>query len=472
MSFQGKLVLLFIFLFLSSAALMLFFYYEMKRAVITSVQDDIQNVVHSVHYSTQKLSSEKSPDKVFLENFIKGAKQSGGVQEISIVGSDQRIVASSNPRKVGKQHPINNQIVVVREMFGAEDSSSNHVHYQITVPIERDKKVVGVVQTHFVINDLGSTVHNFFLKDTMIAISALLLLFGVSFIALKRMNRPISLLCRASEKMARGDLSVQIPHEGSNELSKLVDAFNSMAAKINEQRLLEERYHTMERRAILAETAATLAHELRNPLNLINLTVDYVLDKFKPGEPKKEAEYTELLKNVKQEVSRLNRMVGDFLSMGKPLTLQKNRFRLREMISEVEFLLKRQIIELQGELSIVIDDDVSVYGDREQLRLVLLNLLLNAMQASGTGSKLEIEAHTAGVNSEIIVSDNGPGINDSDIKKIFEPYYSTKPDGTGLGLALAKRIVEEHGGHISARNKEEGGATFIINLPFEGETNA
>jgi len=467
-SFQGKLILLFISLFLCSAALMLLFYTEMKIAVVNSLQDAIEDVVHSVHYSTQKLSAEKAPDKEFLEDFIKNAKKNGAVNEISVVGSDNRIVASSNPRKVGKKRTVTDQITVVREEFGNQDSLGKHDHYRILVPIERGNKVVGVVQTNFVINDMGTVVHQFFIKYMIIAISALLLLFSVSFIALRKMNRPISLLCRASEKIAQGDDSVQINYKGSDELSKLISAFNSMALKINEQRLLEERFREMERRAILSETAASLAHELRNPLNLINLTVDYLKDKFKPGNPDQENEYTELMKNVKNEVQRLNRMVGDFLTMGKPLKLQKTRFALKELVSDVEVLLKRQLVSLHIKLIDKTSEELLIDGDREQLRLVILNLLLNAIQAVGEGGWINISTEIESDFINITVTDNGPGIPQADLEKIFEPYFSTKPDGTGLGLALSKRIVEAHNGSISVSNKDEGGASFEIKLPPGG----
>jgi signal transduction histidine kinase len=111
-----------------------------------------------------------------------------------------------------------------------------------------------------------------------------------------------------------------------------------------------------------------------------------------------------------------------------------------------------------------------IRADQEQLRLVLLNLVLNAIEAVSQNGRIAAHAEKAEASGEVILSltDNGPGIPPEDLKRIFAPYFSKRPGGTGLGLALARRIVEEHGGKIRASNQEGGGARFEIRLPMEG----
>jgi signal transduction histidine kinase len=171
-----------------------------------------------------------------------------------------------------------------------------------------------------------------------------------------------------------------------------------------------------------------------------------------------------LLVNIKKEVQHLNKMVGEFLAMGKPKPLILKEFPLHELVEEVNILIKRQLQEKNIEVLQFIDKSLRVVADKEQLRLVLLNLFLNAGSAIGDNGLIEITAQSN--NGEILlnVKDNGCGIRDDDLPKIFEPYFTTRDDGTGLGLALVKRIVEDHGGTITAGNNESRGATFTITL--------
>lgn len=463
MRFQIKLLILFLLLFILSASLLFLFYNQIKREITVAVQQDLENVIHSVHYSSQKLSNEKMPDQSFLKTFIDSVKINSKIQEVSIVGNNNQIVASSNPRKVGKHQLVNDQIVVVKEIFGREDSIGKHERYQVTIPIEREKKLVGLVQTSIVVNDVDSMMDNLFMKDTIIAVATLFLLFIIFYEVLRRLNRPVSLLVRASKRIAEGETYIQVQYKKKGELSNLVQAFNLMASRIEAQRVIETQYRDLERRAILSETAATLAHEIRNPLNCINLTVDVLIDSISAGGGNESDR--ELLVNVKREVQRLNKMVTDFLAMGKPMPLSMSTFTLSDLADEVHLLIKRQLIDKKIEILIDIGNEQDIYADREQIRLVLLNLLLNAVAAIEISGQILLSAEIVGADMIIRVSDNGSGINESDLQNVFEPYFTTKIDGAGLGLALVKRIIEEHGGSISALNNLSCGMTFKIVIP-------
>jgi signal transduction histidine kinase len=463
MRFQIKLLVLFLLLFILSASLLFLFYNQIKHEITVAVQQDLENVIHSVHYSSQKLSNEKMPDQSFLKTFIDSVKNNSKIQEISIVGNNNQIVASSNPHKVGKHQLVNDQIVVVKEIFGREDSIGKHERYQVTIPIEREKKLVGLIQTSIVVNNVDSMMDNLFMKDAIIAVITLFLLFIIFYEVLRRLNHPVSLLVRASKRIAEGETYVQVQYKKKGELSNLVQAFNLMASRIEAQRVIETQYRDLERRAILSETAATLAHEIRNPLNCINLTVDVLIDSIAAGGGNESDR--ELLVNVKHEVQRLNKMVTDFLAMGKPMPLSMSTFTLRDLADEVHLLIKRQLIDKKIEMLIDIGNQQDIHADREQIRLVLLNLLLNAVAATEKSGQILLSVECVEADIIIRVSDNGSGINESDLQKVFEPYFTTKADGAGLGLALVKRIVEEHNGSISALNNPSRGVTFKITIP-------
>lgn len=463
MRFQIKLLILFLLLFIFSASLLLLFYNQIKREISISVQQDLENVIHSVHYSSRKLSNEKMPDQTFLNSFIDSLKNNSKIQEISIVGNNNQIVASSNPHKIGKHQQVNDQIVVVKETFGREDSVGKHERYQVTIPIEREKKLVGLVQTSIVVNSVDSMMDNLFMKYAVIAVTTLFLLFIIFYGAFHRMNRPVSMLIRASKRIAEGETYVQVQCEKRGELSNLVQAFNFMASRIEEQRVIETQYRDLERKAIFSETAATLAHEIRNPLNCINLTVDVLIDSVSAGGGN--ASDLELLVNVKHEVHRLNKMVTDFLAMGKPMPIFMAAFKLYELVDEVHLLIKRQLVDNEIELQINIDKEFDLHADREQMRLVFLNLLLNAIAAIGKSGKIIVNVKIDGGNTVVYVIDNGSGIKESDLQNVFEPYFTTKTDGAGLGLALVKRIVEEHCGSISVSNNPSRGVTFDVRIP-------
>jgi hypothetical protein len=461
MRFQIKLLLLFLMLFVLSALLLFAFYNQIRNELTRSIQQDYENIVHSVHYSSSKLNSEKMPDQAFLNELIDSLKRNSKVKEISIISNNKEIIASSNPHKIGKYHELKDQIVVVRETFGKADTSGKHDQFSVTIPIERDKKIVGLVQTKIVVNDIESLIGNLFVKDSIIAIMLLSVIFILFFEAFRRLNKPVALLVAETKKIAEGERYEQIPFSKHDELGNLLVAFNTMAAKIEEQRQIEQKFRELERKALLSETAATLAHEIRNPLNCINLTVDVLIDTSK--NENRESDYS-LLVNIKKEVQHLNKMVGEFLAMGKPKPLILKEFPLHELVEEVNILIKRQLQEKNIEVLQFIDKSLRVVADKEQLRLVLLNLFLNAGSAIGDNGLIEITAQSN--NGEILlnVKDNGCGIRDDDLPKIFEPYFTTRDDGTGLGLALVKRIVEDHGGTITAGNNESRGATFTITL--------
>jgi signal transduction histidine kinase len=160
--------------------------------------------------------------------------------------------------------------------------------------------------------------------------------------------------------------------------------------------------------------------------------------------------------------------VGDFIALGRPNKLRKERFRLEELIDQVEVMVKQQLATKGVRFHCDCAADLRLTADQEQVRLVLLNLMLNAIHAVGPGGAIAVRASLDGEGKlNLSVSDDGKGVEPADLDRIFEPYFTNRDGGTGLGLALVRRILDEHGGRIAARNNPEGGLTMELTLPAE-----
>jgi signal transduction histidine kinase len=474
-SFQTKLFLVFAPFFVIVVALMLFFTIQFERHIIRQFESDIQDIVHTVHYSTQKLATRKGRDFEALERFIEEMKNDTRVREVSVVGSSEKIVASTNPKKVGQQSSLlSGKEIIVRAQYGAEDSGGRPVRYDfVQVPIIRDNKVIGMLETSIVVNDFGILARQLNMRALGLASIALFIMFFVSFFVLYRLSKPLRQLSSAAEHVASGDLSVRLSHKGRDEIGRLTKSFNAMTQKLSMQKQLEDKLRSLERHAILAEMASSLAHEIRNPLNLINLTADHLGHEYLPEDEDRKKSYSELISALKAEVQQLNKMVNEFLTIGRPSRLKKTEFPLSELFDEVQILVKQQVLAKNISLDISGNTSETINADIEQMRLVFLNLLLNAIEAVQDNGRISLSVESVRDQNVLIkVIDNGPGVAPENLERIFEPYFSKRPGGTGLGLPLARRIVEEHGGTITAAGHPGGGAQFEIVLPIDTSKNA
>jgi two-component system, NtrC family, sensor histidine kinase HydH len=212
-----------------------------------------------------------------------------------------------------------------------------------------------------------------------------------------------------------------------------------------------------ERLAGLGELAAIVAHEVRNPLGVIyNATTS--LKRLSPGS----ADAITLIDIVREECERLNHIVGDLLDFARPNKLSLNPEEVSRILGDV--------VEAIGtapnmKFEVAIDDDLPlVVVDRRLMRQALLNVALNAVQAMPRGGTLHMRAYADTEMVVVEVTDEGPGIPNDDLPRIFEPFYTTKATGAGLGLAVVKRIVEDHGGQVTVTSSPAG-TTFRFRLP-------
>jgi signal transduction histidine kinase len=304
-------------------------------------------------------------------------------------------------------------------------------------------------------------------RDRFIAFVLLgLLLIAAIAIFTKRITRPIIELGRVAEKVTEGNLDFSVPVSGPKEMRTLSQTFNEMLSGLRSKRYLEELLQRAERSAVVGRLASGIAHEIRNPLNFINLSIDHLRASFAPKEEAPRAQYVHMLTTIKDEVARLNRLVSDFLGYGRPAKLKIREIDARSLIEEVRDLVNTHAEQHAVTVNIKQDGagDSKLQGDAELIKTCFSNLMINAIQAMPGGGELNISLRPDNGFLEIKFADTGVGIMSEDLAQIFEPYYSTKETGIGLGLPLTKKIIEEHGGKINVESLLGRGTTFTVTL--------
>lgn len=299
-------------------------------------------------------------------------------------------------------------------------------------------------------------------------LAVLLISTLITIFLVRRFTRPVANLSEAARKVAAGDLSVRVEDSWrTDEMGQLAAQFNDMTRELEKNKELESKLQQAEKSAVVGRLASAIAHEIRNPLNYINLTLDHVRAKFRPNEKDKEEQFEKLTSQLKSEVGRINTQISDFLRYSRPLTLDIKPVDIRKLIDDSLRIVEAQAEEQGITISVVEEEGVErIAADSDILRSVFNNLYINAVQAiENGGGSLNTRIMPDGDLVKVEICDTGGGITEENLPKIFEPYFSTKETGTGLGLAIARRIVEEHKGTIEARSEVGTGTKFTVRLP-------
>lgn len=296
---------------------------------------------------------------------------------------------------------------------------------------------------------------------------AMLIVTIVGLLFARRFSKRLSRLSGATKRVAAGDLDVAVPTRARDEIGQLNSAFNDMVAELRRNRA---QIAYLQKISAWQEVARRLAHEIKNPLTPILLSVQQTQEKYDGDDPSYRKLLDEAAEIVHEEVDGLRRLVEAFSAFAKLPQVQPEPERISAVVDD----LRRSMgeLEYQGELDWtppVPEFDVNV--DRLLFRRALLNLVENAYQAAHeagqSNPRVSIQARRlvhSGV-ALITLTDNGPGVPDELRDRVFDPYFTTKGSGTGLGLAIVKKIVLEHGGSIDLESAPEGGSRFTIRIP-------
>lgn len=301
-----------------------------------------------------------------------------------------------------------------------------------------------------------------------VASAGILLAIAFSLWIAARVSRPIEQLAHAAEEVAGGNLDTHVPVRGNDEVSVLAASFNHMTAELASQR---ERLVQSERVAAWRELARRLAHELKNPLFPLQLTVENMVRARELAPEEFDEVFRESAATLTAEIANLKTIIGRFSDFSKMPRPEIQRTDAKEVVERVRSLygttaaLREAKIEFELEVS---PEPMLLDVDPELLHRALSNLVLNAMDAMPDGGMLRLCARPLDDKVEVRVSDTGAGLTPEECERLFTPYYTTKQHGTGLGLAIVQSVVADHEGTIAVESRAGGGTTFIITLPKAG----
>ncbi len=460
-------------------------YSHFEAALLDQVQDQTESLSKALQISVQQLTAQGMTDDTLLKDYVERLSKRG-VKEISILSNEKEVVASSNRAKIGKKVgpprlTRHGDGVVITGTLGDEDPGevAGKTAQTLDIPIIVDNEKRGYVRLHLLLDDFDQLIRDAMARRLLATVAVFLAGMAGVVVLSFRLTRSLNALASAAGRVSEGDLTARVKTTGQDEVGRLITTFNQMIDRLQEQRALEARLRHAERASAVGKLAAAVAHEIRNPLNLISLSVDYLGSECRPADPVRAEEYGRIIGSVREELRRLNRMVSDFLSYGRPPRLALRLCRVEEVLDEVLSLTAAKAREQKIEIVRRIDPDLPVVqADMEGLRTCFLNVVINAIQAMPTGGRLEVSAEparaggaedAAGPQAVVIgFKDTGLGISGADLERIFEPYFSTREAGVGLGLAITQRIVQDHRGEIQVESAPGAGTTFRIEIPVGG----
>ncbi|MEE8577830.1 MAG: ATP-binding protein [candidate division Zixibacteria bacterium] len=237
----------------------------------------------------------------------------------------------------------------------------------------------------------------------------------------------------------------------------LIDREWTIRRKQQQTQLQLERAHKL---SLIGQMAAGVAHEIKNPLASIKGAVEIIGDEKTPAELKQE-----FLTIALNEIKRTDGTIKEFLAFARPKESRMEKLEISASLAASARQIETQASAKQVSIRTAITDQIYINGDSEKIHQVLVNLLLNAIEASDENSEIKATLRTSDTIAEIVIGDSGQGIADDDLKRIFDPFYSTKASGTGLGLAIVKTIVENHNGTINISSRPGAGTQVSVSFP-------
>jgi signal transduction histidine kinase len=435
-----------------------------EEKVLDLIQDEINGMMKAVEISMEQIHAAGKTDEARLKDFIEHL-QKRGVEEISILSKRQEVMLSSNPQLVGSRLSVSKNEFLIQANIGEKEGAKPKKLYSAFAPIILKGKLEGYIHISVYFEDLEKLSREMLYQRIAWALPIVGVGLILCILIADRYTKPIPVLIEAIHSISRGNRP-NLPTNLHADISGLSDSLDAMSKMLAAQKSLEEKLKRSERQAIQAQLASGIAHEIRNPLNFISLSVDHLgnLKSFDRAEC--EAAPADLIRKIKTEIQRINQMVTNFLDLGREFVLRP--LLLRADLSVEEALgLNSQLLRDHG-ISVERDycDPIPVVEiDIDKMTSCFQNLIVNAADAMPTGGILRIVIMESAGSVNMVLEDGGEGIRPDNLPKLYEPYFTTKRKGIGLGLAIAKRIVESHMGSIDITSAPGKGTRVRVSLP-------
>lgn len=448
-------------------------YLRSQNQMLAEADASYKSLADAIQVAATRMGPGGSRDPKAIEEFRQRLKEKG-LREIRIIQGGELVPeagdgAAPRVRKVtGSRRPGGLEIEGV---VGSGETSQT-----LELPLVIEERYLGRIRIKYSLENIRAELEDNFRGGLYSLLWVFAVGLAVILVVTRSATRPIEAVADAARKVAEGRLDVAVPVERPDEAGELAEAFNRMTAALRERQELLARLAAAEKRAEIGHLAAGLAHEIKNPLNALSLGLDVLRRRHRPADEAAAADQSARIEALRGEIDRLAALINSFLAFGRPLTLTIAPVDAVTLVRDT----LAELADSAAQVGVTVRADLPaglprVAADGSLLKSVVWNLVQNGIQTmERNGGTLAVSARLSAVSPDegprlvLGFEDEGPGIEPAHLPRLFEPWFSTKEGGVGLGLAMVKRIVEEHGGRVEAANREGApGAVFRVWLPLD-----
>lgn len=444
-------------------------YFQTRNETLDEADASYQAIAKAIEVGQTQIGPEGWKDPKILEDYT-AALGARGLRQIKVTDENGKPLFEPTPSAKRRARKDGPKDIVISGVIGSGPTNRN-----LTVPIVVEGRLRGHVEIAYNLENIRAQLEDNFRRRLFALLGVFALGLAVMLVITRNATRPLDELADGAARVAEGRLDVTVPVDRDDEIGRLASTFNRMTEKLRERQELELRLAAAEKRAEIGHLASGLAHEIKNPLNALSLGLDVLRRRHAPADPAAVAEYGGRIEALRQEINRLASLINNFLAYGRPLQLTLAPTDLAAVVVRT----LADLAETAERARVTFDVQLpsarpNVSADANLLKSSVWNLVQNGIQAmERNGGTLSVSVapetapEDAGRRLVLTVTDEGPGLDEGDLPRLFDPYFSKKEGGVGLGLAMVKRIAEEHGGRVTAENRADGktGAVFRISLP-------
>jgi len=466
LSLNKKLILMMLVMTAVLLVTLITIYWQSEKNLLAQLESQTAELAQAVQVGVEEVTGGASSE-TRLEKYLSSLKTKG-IKEISIISNADEIIASTNPTKVGTPVSQRKKELIIKAELGEPAVDQEGKAYNVIIPVIAGQAHYGYIHLQINVENLQETMRRNTTKRIIAALSVFAIGILLSTFLSMWYTDPIHNVVAAARRVAAGDLNQNLPVDRKDEIGDLTRSFNFMVQRLREQRRLEERLREAEHLSAVGQLSRGIAHEIRNPLNFISLSIDHIRTKYRPADGSGVEGFEKLVESMKEEIHRLDRLVRDFLDYGKPLKLDRQPCSTRELLADVVEIVKAKAASDRIRIDERYDALPELRLDAELMKSCLFNVVTNAFQAMPEGGTLTLHSEERDGRFVLRIADTGTGMSEEHLARIFEPFFTTKGEGLGLGLAMTKRVIEEHGGRIEFTSVEGQGSDVTISLPLAG----